>query len=63
MVCEMSLAVKVVKSTKVRIFLYQCFPLFRSFHNILEFCSGLLKGVLKLGFPVGRSGDLSSFAD
>lgn len=38
-------------------------PLFRSFENILEFCSGLLKGVLKLGFPVGQNGFLSGLAD
>ncbi len=60
---EKSLAVKVVRSTKARIFLYQRVPLFRSVKNILEFGSGLFKGVLKLGFPISRNGSLSGLAD
>ena len=63
MVWRKSLAVKVVRSTKARIVLSQRFSLFRSVKNILEFGSGLLKGVLKLGFPVSQNGSLSGLAD
>jgi hypothetical protein len=63
MVWRKSFAVKVVRSTKARIVLYQRFPLFRSVKNILEFGSGLFKGVLKLGFPVSQNVSLSLLVD